>query len=333
MAANFRTILSMKAFVTGGTGFIGSHLVESLLHKNYEVLALVRDPYNLKCLEGIKVNILEGDLHSIPSLPSDLNIVYHVAGLTRASNKADYYTVNQQGTASLFQSLHSQKIQPKKIICLSSIAASSPSSNGVPIKETQAPRPVTPYGKSKLMGELEALKFKDAFPVVILRAAAVFGSKDQDWLNYYKFMKRGILPSLASSQRLLSLCYIKDLIRAFDLCSQLEFPSGEIFNIADPQPYLWDEFGRAVGKAIGKKLKKIVVPPFVLFIAAFSSEIIGKMRKNPNIFNREKLKDMMQSGWIADVQKAEETFSFRAQYPLEKAVKETLDWYIEHGWL
>ena len=323
----------MKAFVTGGTGFIGSHLVESLLHKGHEVLVLVRDPNNLKWLEGMNINILEGNLHSIPSLPSDLNIVYHVAGLTRASNKADYYTVNQQGTASLFQSLHSQKIHPKKIICLSSLAASSPSSNGVSIKETHTPQPVTPYGKSKLMGELEALEFKDVLPVVILRVAAVFGPRDKDWLDYFKFMKRGILPSLASSQRLLSLCYIKDLLRAFVLCSQTELPSGEIFNIADPQPYLWDEFGSAAGKAIGKTLKKIVVPPFVLFIAAFSSEIINKMRKNPSIFNRDKHKEMMQSGWVADVQKAEETFSFRTQYPLEKAVKETIDWYIEQGWL
>ena len=117
----------MKALLTGGTGFIGSHLAELLLDKSAEIFALVRDPHNLKWLKGLNIHLLEGDLLSIPSLPSDIDYVFHVAGLTNSSDVADYYTVNQQGTASLFKSLHDQKILPKKIICLSSLAAAGPS--------------------------------------------------------------------------------------------------------------------------------------------------------------------------------------------------------------
>ena len=95
----------MKAFVTGGTGFIGSHLVEALSRMGIEVFALIRNPKKLKWLKGLNFHILKGDLFSIPSLPGNLDVVYHLAALTKATKAKDYYTVNQQGTASLFESL------------------------------------------------------------------------------------------------------------------------------------------------------------------------------------------------------------------------------------
>lgn len=67
----------MRAFVTGGTGFIGSHLIDYLLeNKGAEVYALVRDPTNLKWLTGLDVHLLKGDLFTLPSLPSDIDYVF-----------------------------------------------------------------------------------------------------------------------------------------------------------------------------------------------------------------------------------------------------------------
>jgi len=323
----------MKALITGGTGFIGSHLIEFLLHKGVEIFALVRDIHNLKWLKGLNIHLLKGDLLSIPSLPSDIDCVFHIAGLTSASNLADYYTVNQQGTASLFHSLRSQNIHPKKIICLSSLAAAGPSFDENPVQERSRPHPITPYGKSKLMGEVEALRFKDVYPIVILRAAAVFGPRDKDFLHYFKWIKRGILPSLGSKQRFLSLCYVKDLTNAFYLCSQKELESGEIFNIANKNPCTYDEFGEAAGQAMGKKLKKVKIPLSMVYFAALISEIRGKMNKMPNIFGRHKYKEMKQRGWIADMEKATEKLSFNPQYSLQEAVQETIDWYLKYNWL
>lgn len=323
----------MKAFVTGGTGFIGSHLINFLLNNGVEIFSLVRDLNNLKSLKGLKINFLEGDLFSIPPLPSDLDCVFHLAALTKASKSADYYTVNQQGSASLFEILLAQKIFPK-IIYLSSLAAAGPSSSNRAIKESDIPRPITPYGKSKLRGEEEALKFKDRFSIVILRVGAVFGPRDKDFLNYFKFIKKGILPTFDSRQRLLmSLCYIKDLVRAIYLASQTKLETGEIINIADPQPYYWEEIGRAVGRALGKKLKKVTIPLPIVFLAALLSERVGAIRKKPSIINRHKFIEMKQEGWVADVEKARKKLSFQTQYSFEEAIQETIDWYLEHNWL
>jgi len=323
----------MKALLTGGTGFIGSHLAELLLDKSAEIFALVRDPHNLKWLKGLNIHLLEGDLLSIPSLPSDIDYVFHVAGLTNSSDVADYYTVNQQGTASLFKSLHDQKILPKKIICLSSLAAVGPSFDGKPVQESDIPHPITPYGKSKLRGEAEALKFKEVYPIVILRAPAVFGPRDKDFLQYFKWIKRGALPAIGSKQRYMSLCYVKDLIRVFYLCSQKELESGEIFNIGDQNPCSYDEFGEFAGQAMGKKLKKVKIPISIGYLVALIADIAGRINKKPSILNLGKFKQMRQRAWIADMKKAKEKLSFQPQYSLQEAVQETINWYLKHNWL
>jgi dihydroflavonol-4-reductase len=323
----------MKALLTGGTGFIGSHLAEYLLKKGAEVYALVRDPHNLKWLKGLNIHLLNGNLLSIPSLPSEIDYVFHVAGLTNSSDVADYYTVNQQGTASLFKSLHDQSILPKKIICLSSLAAVGPSFDGRPVQESDIPHPITPYGKSKLMAEVEALKFKEVYPIVILRAPGVIGPRDKDFLRYFKWIKKGALPAIGSRQRYMSVCYVKDLVRALYVCSQKELESGEIFNIGDPVPCSYDEFGELAGKALGKKLKKVKIPIPIGYLVALIADVAGNISRKSSILSLDKFKQMRQRGWIADMRKAREELSFETQYSLQEAIHETLNWYLKHNWL
>ncbi len=333
MEGYFHTILPMKVLITGGTGFIGSHLIELLLKKNIKVYALVRDLSNPRWIKEFDIHFLEGDFFSLPSLPKGIDYVYHAAGVTKASKTADYYTVNHLGTASFFESLRYQNIGPKRVIYFSSLAAVGPSLDGEPIKETTPPHPITPYGRSKLMGENEALKFKDVFPITILRIGAVFGPRDADSLMYFKWIKRGILPSLASQSRQLSLCYVKDLAEAAYLGSQKELDSGEIFNIAYPEPYSADAIGEAAGQALGKKLRRITIPLPFIYLSASLSGIANKFRKSPSILDRNKFKDIKQKSWAADTRKATQVLSFHTQYTLQEAVQETIDWYHKNNWL
>lgn len=330
----FHKILAMRALVTGGTGFIGSHLINFLLDtKKATVYALVRDPSRLNWLKGLDIQYLKGDLFSIPSLPSSIDTVFHIAGTTKAHNSADYYTVNQQGTASLFQTLYEQKVSLNKVIYLSSMAASGPSPDGNPVQEDDRPQPFNPYGESKLLGEKEALRYKDEFPLVIIRVGAVFGPRDKDFLSYFKFIKSGILPFIGSRQNLYSLCYIKDLIYAFDLCLKKDLKSGEIIHIADPEPYTWEELGREAGMVLGKKLLMVKIPAPLLYVIAFISEGTNKLIKKPVIFDRRKLKELIQPGWLTDTRKAENLLSFSPRHSLREALQETLDWYVDQGWL
>jgi dihydroflavonol-4-reductase len=330
----FHTISPMRALVTGGTGFIGSHLINHLLDdKDAEIYALVRNLKNLKWLNGLDVHFLNGDLFSIPSFPTNIDYVFHIAGITKARRLADYYTVNQHGTASLFQALRDQNLSLKKIFFLSSTAAAGPSLDGNPVKEEDEPHPVTAYGQSKLFGEREALKFKEDFPLVIIRVGAVYGPRDRDFLSYFKSIKKGILLSQASQESWYHLCYIKDLINSFDLCIQRDLKSGEIINIADPQHVTWDEFGKVAGEILGKRLLTIRCPLFLLKMAALVWEGAATLTNKPSTFNRDKLKAIMQTSWFTDTKKAEQLLSFSPRFNLKRGLQETLTWYVDQGWL
>jgi nucleoside-diphosphate-sugar epimerase len=170
-------------------------------------------------------------------------------------------------------------------------------------------------------------------PVVIIRVGAVYGPRDEDFLIYFKSIKRGILLSQAFQESLYHLCYIKDLITAFDLCAQKDLNSGEIFNIAHPHHVTWDEFGKTIGEVLGKKPLTIRCPYFLLKLSALALEGASVITNKPSIFNRDKLKAIMQTGWITDTTKAEQLLSFAPQFSLKQGLQETLTWYVDQGWL
>ena len=321
-----------KILITGGTGFIGSHLAEFLTSKGADVLALVRNPHRLRFLRGQAVHLLPGDLFTIPDLPSSLEVVFHLAGSTKALKSEDYYMSNERGTASLFKALERQRLHPRVII-LSTLAAGGPSAAGRPRKESDPPSPLTPYGKSKFFAEREALARRDRFRVTIIRVGGVYGPRDADFLHYFKFVKRGLVLSLGWRRKPISVCYVNDLIRALDLAAGKNLESGEIFNVGNPVPCTMDEIGRAAALALGKKTIRIPVPLPVVYGACLLSDAAAALTGRPSIINRDKYLEYKQPGWVADVGKARRLLSFETRSSLEEGIRETIAWYTENGWL
>ncbi len=307
--------------------------MEHLLQEGIEVYALVRDLDNPKWLTGSKAHLLEGNLFSIPDIPIDIDFVFHLAGLTKTCHLADYYTVNQKGTANIFESFKRQNLHPRKTIYLSTLAVSGPSTEERPAQESDPPRPVTHYGKSKLLGEKEAFLNKDDYPLVIIRVGAVLGPRDKDLLPYFKYIKKGFLPSVFPGKRKVSLCYVKDLIRALALSFQKDIQSGEIFHIGNPSPVSWDEIGETAARILSIPVKKIKIPLVLLWAAACGTSFMGRVRKEPYSLNLHKYRELKQEGWVADVSKARKILGFSSLYNLDEAMAETIHWYLENNWL
>jgi nucleoside-diphosphate-sugar epimerase len=322
----------MKILITGATGFIGSHLIGALSATDDEVYALVRDPRRLTQTSGRPVRALTGDLFNIPDLPAGLDIVYHLAGLTKTLKKKDYYTVNRKGTASLLDALDRQGLRPK-VVVLSSVAAGGPSEKGSRRSEDDPPRPMTPYGESKRGGEEEALARKDRFPIVILRVAAVYGPRDPDFLSLFRYVRSGIVPTIGFRSRPFSLCYVKDVVRALRLAAEKPVAGGEILNISDPEPYTLGQFGRAAADALGVDAKRIVIPFGLAFPAVLAMKLLSGIVRKPTPINMDKYRDYRQAGWVVDVTKARAQLGFEAGTPLEAGTRETAAWYVENGWL
>ena len=139
----------MKAFVTGGTGFVGSHLVEDLLAsgKYSEVRCLVRS--SEKWLKGMNVTLVKGDLdnyHAIADALNNVDVIFHIAGLTKAPRNKDFTAANVDATENLMRI--AQKKGISNFVITSSLAAVGPS-HGTPLTEKEPLRPVSMYGNSK----------------------------------------------------------------------------------------------------------------------------------------------------------------------------------------
>jgi dihydroflavonol-4-reductase len=322
----------MKVLVTGGTGFIGRHLLDHLRSReDVETFALVRDPRRLEGRrESPGFRVLRGDLFSIPPLPPRLDVVFHLAGLTKCADANDYYTVNAEGTASLVRGLLGQGLRPR-LVYLSSLAAGGPSAPGRAVREDDPPRPVSPYGESKLRAEEEVLMCRRELHVSVLRVAAVYGPGDEDFLAYFRYVRKGILPLLGRRPRYLSLCYVGDAIRAMGLCARPETAAEGIFNVADPTPYSWEDLGRAAAEVLGKKLVPLRVPMRAFGSAAAISEAVSRVTGKPTPLNRSKYRDARQFGWVADVRKARDVLGFETRTPLSQGIKETIGWYVRNG--
>ena len=322
----------MKVLVTGGTGFIGRHLLDELrLREDVETFALVRDPRRLgeRC-EGPRFHVLRGDLRAIPPLPSGLDVVFHLAGMTKSTNIKDYYSVNVEGTASVARALVGRGTRPR-LVHLSSLAAAGPSAAGRPVREDDAPRPVSPYGESKLRAEEEALRFQGELSVSVLRVAAVYGPGDEDFLSYFRFVRKGLMPLTGRRSFCLSLCYIGDVIRAMDVCARPGAAAEGVFNIADPTPRSWEDIGRAAAGVLGIKAVRVRIPMWVFGAAAAMSEGLSKVTRKPSPLNRSKTRDACQYGWVADVRKAREVLGFETRTSFDRGIKETIDWYVRSG--
>lgn len=326
----------MKVLITGGTGFIGSHLVESLLQRGVQVRCLVRKTSDLKWLKDLPIEVVHGDCSNKPSLVEAVKAVdqvFHLAGVTKAIKEETYFEVNAFGTENLIHSCLENNPRIQKFIYLSSQAAAGPSRNGSKKKESDQCEPVSPYGQSKRLGEELALAHAHELPLLILRPSAVYGPRDKDVYAFFKCLSKRIKPCLSGQDQHLSLCYVKDIAQAILLAAEAQTESGEIFFLSDGHDYRMEEIGDTFAEAMGVTAFRIRVPKMMIWGIASFSEYFSKFSKKPSLLNKGKAKEMVQKDWVCDITKAKTVLGFKPRIHLQEGAKLTFEWYRKENWL
>jgi len=326
----------MKTLVTGANGFIGSHLVEGLVERNYDVYCLVRKTSDLKWIKNLPVKFVYGDINDYSSLikaVKDKEIVFHLAGLTKAYDVKDYYKVNAEGSKNLFHACKEAGNNIKKIVYLSSLAITGPANNKNSLTEDVKCYPISDYGKSKYEGEKYAIEFMKELPITIIRPPVVYGPRDKDVYFYFQFVNKGIRLKVGYDEKYVSVIYVKDLVRGMVLVVESEKSTGQIYFISEGKMYSYDEIGDTIASALNKKGISITVPYFVAQGVSIITELISHITKKPALLNRQKFFEMKQKYWICSPVKAMKELGFTIEYPLLEGIKITADWYKENHWL
>jgi nucleoside-diphosphate-sugar epimerase len=321
----------MKALVTGATGFVGSHLVEGLIKKGYEVTCLVRKTSDTKWIEGFDLEVLQGDCleeGSVRGAVKGADVVFHVAGVTKACSEREFFEVNVRGTENVLSAVAGENPGLRRFVHISSLAAVGPSRNGSPVDEQTPPNPVSSYGRSKLEAERAVLTRKGDIPVTVIRPPAVYGPRDRDLYVFYRMVKKGIFPDWGRC--CYSLLYIDDLVKGIMAAAEAPEAEGEVFFLSEGH-YTNEHIAGVISEAVGRKPVRLRVPRAMVSVMAVISERLGRGR--PGIINRDKARELTYPGWVCDSTKAGRKLGFSPKIKLNEGIKWTANWYRIHQWL
>ena len=324
------------ALVTGASGFVGSHLVDLLLEKNFNVRALVRKTSSLKWLEGKNVEIHDCgffDEEGLKKAVEGVDYVFHVAGVVRAKTPKEFYRGNVETTQNLINAILDVNPKLKRLLVVSSFAANGPAKDASGAKEDDEPHPISQYGKSKLEEEKLVKKYFDKLPVTIVRPPAVYGERETDIYLVFKSFQKGLMTIVGFDEKLVSLVHAVDLATGIYLAATAYNSIGETYYVGSEKFYTWDEVADAMAKAFGKNALRIRIPHFLVYVSGAISQFFSYFSKRPATFNFEKAREFVQKYQICDTSKAVKELGYRQNISLESGIKRTVDWYKEMNWL
>ena len=307
----------MKVLVTGGAGFIGSNLVRALLERGDEVRVLDNFSTGQRAnLDGLDVEIVEGELRSYERVHNAVRgaeVVFHLGALGSVPRSVqDPLTsgaVNVEGTLNVMLAARDEGIRRVVFASSSSIYGNQPE---LPLRETMAPDPISPYGVAKLAAERYCVSFSrvySSFEAVVLRYFNVFGPR-QDPASQYAAVVPLFVTEISAGEPVTifddgeqsrDFTYVDNVVAANLLAADAEGVSGRIFNVSAGAPVTVNELAGTIGRLLDRPVERRYLPPRA-----------GDLRDS----------------W-ADIAAARETLGFEPEIGLEEGLRRTAAYLLE----
>ena len=323
----------MRAFVTGGTGFVGAHLVQALQARGDDVTCLVRSPAKALALGWTGVRIVRGDLDDADALTAgctDADVIYHVAGRIAARSLAEFLAANRDGTRRL-QDAAVRSSRSPRLVLVSSQAVGGPNARGAPIDESVPPAPVTDYGRSKLAAE-EVVRMGTG-PWVIVRPPVVYGERDPETLKLFRMARLGIGAVFGDGSQELSLIHAGDLAQALIAAGTHAAASGRTYYACHPEVLTARALVLAIGRAEGKIPAIVPVPGPLARGALWAIGSLAALAGRASILTADKANEFLAPAWTCRSDRLTRDTGWHAAIGLTEGLERTVTWYRKEGWL
>ena len=301
----------MKLAVTGGTGFVGSHLIDAATAAGHEIAALTRREQPER--EG--VHWISGDLEdrsALHKLVDDADAIIHVAGVITARDEAGFDKGNVEGTLAMLAAATAGWV--RRFIYVSSLAAREPK--------------LSLYGASK--AKAEELVHSSGLDWSIVRPPAIYGPGDQETLELFRMAKLGIM--LMPPRGHLSLIHVDDLARLLLALCEPAAPARLAIEADDGKKGGWThrEFARALGRAVGTRPAIVSAPGIFLRAAARADQLFRGPRAKLTV---DRAAYFSHRNWVVEPKRAAPPELWMPQIPTDEGLADTARWYAEKGWL
>jgi len=326
-----------KILITGGTGFIGLHLVEALTRKGFACRCLVRDNSKIAHLEKFNPEFVYGDItdkSSIRGIAEGVETVYHLAALGHVSAISDeaydnFVRVNVGGTANLIEECRKHAVD--RFIHFSSTAAMGLIKSADPVDERTVCQPSTPYQKSKLESERVVLSLcRDGLQGIVLRPCMVYGpGGGGEFLKLCKLIKKGIFPKVGKGKNLTPMVHVKDLVQGA-IQAGMVGNGGNVYLVTSPLSIEMEELRRSVLLSLGIKRPAIYIPIWMGKCAAVCFESAARLTGTTPIMTYKNMESLITNR-VFSIDKAKRELGYAPCIPFDEGISSTLAWYVGQG--
>ena len=301
----------MRLALTGGTGFVGAHLIDAAVAAGHQVLALTRREQPPR----EQVTWILGDLKdrsALEQLVEDVDAAIHVAGVISARTAAAFETGNVFGTLAFLAAATAGGV--RRFVHVSSLAAREPN--------------LSLYGDSKARGE--ELVMGSGLDWSIVRPPAVYGPGDKETLELFRMAKLGMI--IMPPKGRVSVIHVHDLARLLLALSRFDAPSTILIEPDDGMPGGWThrDFARALGDAMGAKPAIMSSPGVLLRLAARADQLLRRDRAKLTV---DRAAYFSHRNWVVEPKRAAPKELWQPLIATPDGLRQTANWYREAGWL
>ncbi|HZG07751.1 MAG TPA: NAD-dependent epimerase/dehydratase family protein [Allosphingosinicella sp.] len=296
--------------VTGGTGFVGQHLLRLARAQGYEVRALTR---GWKPPED-EVAWVDGALDrpdSLLKLCVGADAVIHIAGLI-SGGRAQFEAVNVGGTVAMIDA--ARKAGVRRFIHISSLAAREPG--------------LSAYGWSKMKSE--RLVASSGLDWTVVRPPAVYGPGDKETLELFRMAKRGLVA--LPPPGFFSVIHVEDLCRLILACLDDPESRSETYEPDDGREGGWEHrhFARTLARLYGRRALTFSFPKPVMRIASAVERLV---RRGKAKLTADRVGYFCHPDWVVSAERRPPSRLWSPSVRTPSGLRATADWYREQGWL